>query len=585
MQKPRVRFAPSPTGALHIGGVRTALYNYLYAKKLGGTFILRIEDTDQTRYVPGAEDYITEALAWCGLELDESPAKGGDYGPYRQSERKDMYGDFGHQLVRNGWGYYAFDTAEELDAKREEMEAKGEKFSYNALTRNSLRNSLTMSDAEVKELLDANADFTIRLKCPADEIVSINDIVRGKVEFQSNLLDDKVMLKSDGMPTYHLANVVDDYHMKITHVIRGEEWLPSTGHHVLLYRAFGWENSMPQFAHLPLILKPAPSSYLNNKNVDIYTDKFLEEFFKKHSDFTLKTKDQVRQAIRGILLDKDNLSARLQIKPKDKEDKIAIKGFLKSTLFGKLSKRDGDRLGFPVFPLAWQGEKPEDAFTGFREVGFDPMAMINFLAFLGWNPGTEQEIFSLEQLVEAFSLERIGKSGARFDYEKAKWFNQQYLIHGNNADLASQLKPLVASEGWSADDATLEKVAELYKQRATFIGDIPQAASYFFTDDFNYDEKNAKKKWKEKNAEKNHELVGILADTEDFSADNLEKVIKGFIEENELGFGDVMAPLRIAVSGVGGGPSLFEILALLGKEKSVGRLKKGYAHFEALKNA
>lgn len=582
MSKPRVRFAPSPTGALHIGGLRTALYNYLYAKKMGGTFILRIEDTDQTRYVPGAEDYIQEALAWCGLDADESPVKGGDYGPYRQSERKDMYSGFGQQLVENDWGYYAFDTAEELDAKRAEFEAKGEKFSYNAHTRGALNNSLTISADELKSRMDSGADFTIRLKCPADETVSITDIVRGKVEFQSDLLDDKVMLKSDGMPTYHLANVVDDYHMKITHVIRGEEWLPSTAHHVLLYRAFGWEDVMPQFAHLPLILKPAPSSYLNNKNVDDFTNKFVKEFYKKNPDYTLKPEPQVKQMVRGILLEKDNISARLQTKKKDKEDKIIIKQFLKDTLFGKLSKRDGDRLGFPVFPLAWQGAKADDAFTGFRKVGFDPDALINFLAFLGWNPGTEKEMFSMNELIEAFTLERIGKSGAKFDYGKAKWFNQQYLINGDNAAIAAELKPLIEAQGWTADAETLEKVASLYKERAMFLKDIPKSASYFFTDDFSYDEKNARKKWKTEHAEKNHALVSVLENTNDFSAENVEKVIKGFIEENELGFGDVMSPLRIAVSGVGGGPDLFQIAALLGKEKTIERLKKGYKFFEKL---
>ncbi len=584
MSKPRVRFAPSPTGALHIGGLRTALYNYLFAKKMGGEFILRVEDTDQTRYVPGAEDYILEALEWTGLELDESPKKVGAYGPYRQSERKGMYAEFGHRLVENGWAYYAFDTTDELDAKRLEIETNGGTFSYNVHTRGSLKNSLTLAESDVKQLLDSGADFTIRLKCPADEIIYVNDIVRGRVEFQSNLLDDKVMLKSDGMPTYHLANVVDDYHMKITHVIRGEEWLPSTAHHVLLYRALGWENEMPIFAHLPLILKPAPASYINNKTVDGLAEKFTSEFFKKHSDYKHKSQEQVKQMIRGILVDVENISSRVQIKPKDKEDKILIKEFLKSTLFGKLSKRDGDRLGFPVFPLSWQGEKADDSFVGFREVGFDPKALLNFLAFLGWNPGTEQEIFSLEELVEAFSLEKIGKSGARFDYEKAKWFNKQYLINGDNAEIASQLKPLIAAKGWNADDATLETLAGLFKERSTFLKDIPDMATYIFSNDFKYDEKNARKKWKSQHAEKNHALVSILENTDDFSAANLETVIKGFIEENELGFGDVMSPLRIAVSGLGGGPSLFDILALIGKEKTVERLQKGYAYFESLQS-
>ncbi len=584
MSKPRVRFAPSPTGALHIGGLRTALYNYLFARKTGGAFILRIEDTDQTRYVPGAEDYILEALEWTGLTLDESPNVGGDCGPYRQSERKEMYGQFGHRLVENGWAYYAFDTEEELEAKRNEIEASGGTFSYNVKTRSSLRNSLTLSDAEVRDLLDSGAEFTIRLKCPADEIVYVEDIIRGRVEFQSDLLDDKVMLKSDGMPTYHLANVVDDYHMKITHVIRGEEWLPSTAHHVLLYRALGWEDKMPQFAHLPLILKPAPSSYINKKNVDVMTDKFTSEFFKKHPDYTFKNKDQVRQSIRGFLLDVNELSNRLQIKPKDKEDKIIIKEFLKSTLFGKLSKRDGDRLGFPVFPLEWNGANSDDSFTGFREVGFNPDALLNFLVFLGWNPGTDQEIFNMDELIDAFSLERIGKSGARFDYGKAKWFNQQYLINGNDEEMAEVLRPMFASKGWDVGDGEIVKVAGLFKERVDFLNQIPEKATFFFSDDFDYDEKNARKKWKSQHAEKNYALIDVLDTTSDFSPENLEKIIKGYIESEGLGFGDVMAPLRIAVSGVGGGPSLFEILSLLGREKTVERVKKGYAVFEALQS-
>ncbi len=580
--KTRVRFAPSPTGALHIGGLRTALYNYLFAKKTGGDFILRIEDTDQTRYVEGAEDYIQEALDWSGLTLDEGPGQGGELGPYRQSERKDMYGKYAHQLVENGWGYYAFDTAEELDEQRAKAEANGETFSYSSSTRLSLRNSLTLPAEEVKELMESGADFTIRLKCPADESVSVNDIVRGKVEFQSGLLDDKVMLKSDGMPTYHLANILDDHNMKITHVIRGEEWLPSTGHHVLLYRAFGWEDEMPQFAHLPLILKPAPASYINKKNVDSLTEKFVSEFFKKHPDYALKSKEQVQQMILGILMDVNEISSRLQVKKKDKEDKIIVKEFLKSTLFGKLSKRDGDRLGFPVFPLSWNGKTEDDSFIGFREVGFDAQALINFIAFLGWNPGTEQEIFSLDELVEAFSLERIGKSGARFDYEKAKWYNQQYLIHADDAELGKRLAPLFKEKGWDASEELCTQVAGLFKERATFVTDIPSKADFFFTEDFAYDEKNARKKWKADLADKNNALVDILENTDDFSAANLETVIKDYIAENELSFGAVMAPMRIAVSGVAGGPSLFDILAILGKETSVARLRKGYGVFAGL---
>lgn len=578
--QPRVRFAPSPTGALHIGGLRTALYNYLFARQQGGTFILRIEDTDQTRYVEGAEDYIKEALAWCGLEIDEGPDTGGDCGPYRQSERKARYAEFGRQLVQNGWGYYAFDTAEELEAKRREFEARGEKFAYNASTRNQLKNSLTIPKNELEHYL-REKEYTIRLKCPADEIISFHDIVRDKVEFQTHLLDDKVMLKSDGMPTYHLANVVDDYQMKITHVIRGEEWLPSTAHHVLLYRALGWEEAMPQFAHLPLILKPAPASYVNHKNAADLAEKFTQEFFKKHPDYTAKPKEQVQQMIQGILQDKDSIPERLKLKKNDKEDKIAIKEFLKSTLFGKLSKRDGDRLGFPVFPLSWQGQSEADSFTGFREVGFNPAALLNFLAFLGWNPGTEQEMFSMQELVQAFSLERIGKSGARFDYEKAKWFNQQYLIHGDNASLGKELQVLLQGQGMTCSLEDASKLVGLFKERATFLNEIPSKASFFFSDDFPMDEKNAKKKWKPAQAPDNYALLDLLEQQEEFSATHLEARIKAHIEEHGLGFG-VMAPMRLALTGMAGGPSLFEILELLGKEKSLERLRKGYAMFEGM---
>ncbi len=387
MENIRVRFAPSPTGALHIGGIRTALYNYLLAKKFGGTFILRIEDTDQTRYVPGAEAYIIEALHWAGIVPTEGQSFGGEYGPYRQSDRKAIYHDYAQKLVENGQGYYAFDTPEELDAARQADDT----FKYDYKSRARLNNSLTLSAAEVQQRLDSGAPYVIRLKVPEGETVHIQDLVRGEVNFQSNELDDKVMLKGDGMPTYHLANVVDDRLMKITHVIRGEEWLPSTAHHVLLYRAFGWEAEMPRFAHLPLILKPDGK--------------------------------------------------------------------------GKLSKRDGTRLGIPVFPLSWAGETPEDSFVGFREAGFDPRAMVNFMAFMGWNPGTEQEIFSMDELADAFSVEKIGKSGARFDIEKARWFNQQYIMASSEEELAATVRPIIEAHGHQPTEAYLRSFVGMMKER------------------------------------------------------------------------------------------------------------------------
>ena len=420
MNPVRVRFAPSPTGALHIGGVRTALYNYLFAKKTGGTFILRIEDTDQTRYVPGAEDYILDVLKWCNILPVEGPGIGGDYGPYRQSERKDRYGQYAQQLIESGNAYYAFDSAEDLDKMRHEYESRKETFRYDSSTRGQLKNSLTLSDEAVKEYLESGAPYTIRLKVPRDEEVSFDDLVRGKVTFQSNEVDDKIMLKGDGMPTYHLANVVDDYHMKISHVIRGEEWVSSTPHHVYLYRFLGWEDQMPAFAHLPLILKPTGK--------------------------------------------------------------------------GKLGKRDGAKFGFPVFPLSWEGATAEDSFEGFREFGFDPNAVLNFLAFLGWNPGTEQEIFSLEELSEAFSIERIGKSGAKFDFEKAKWYNQQYLMAKNGAELAKLVRPLVNEKGYEVSDDYLASVCEMMKERVGLLPDFLKNGYYFFESVKVYDEKTIRKK-------------------------------------------------------------------------------------------
>lgn len=502
----RVRFAPSPTGALHIGGVRTALYNYLLAKKHGGTFILRIEDTDQTRYVEGAEAYIVEALQWCGLIPDEGPGFGGEYGPYRQSERKALYGQYAQQLLQAGHAYYAFDTPEELDARREEEKAKGNHgFRYDSTTRDTMRNSLSLGEEEVQQLLDQGVPYAVRLKIPQNEVVLVQDEIRGEVHFQSNELDDKVILKADGLPTYHLANIVDDYKMKISHVIRGEEWLPSTAHHVLLYRFLGWEAEMPKFAHLPLILKP------NAK--------------------------------------------------------------------GKLSKRDGAKLGIPVFPLAWEGDTPEDSFTGFREFGFDPAAVNNFLAFLGWNPGTEQEIFSLEELCEAFSIEKVSKGGARFDFDKAKWFNQQYIMAKTDEELAVELESRLAVD---KDHAWMVAFAGLMKERVQLYPEFAENGYYFFEPVKEYEEKPIRKKWKSDRRASFEQMREILAAQNPYTAAELEAAIKQFMAEHEYGFGDVFPILRVALSGTTKGPGVFEMLELLGKEEVDQRLEAAYRAFDAI---
>lgn len=495
----RVRFAPSPTGPLHIGGVRTALYNYLFAKQHQGTFIVRIEDTDQTRYVPGAEDYIHESLAWAGLVVDEGVHAGGDYGPYRQSERKELYQQYAEQLVANGKAYYAFDTPTELEQWREERKAAGDHTpQYGMHTRNELNNALNLSTEETKTKLASGAPYVIRAKFMPGETLAFTDAIRGAVSFESDTLDDKVLFKSDGMPTYHLANVVDDHLMAISHVIRGEEWLPSTPLHVFLYDAFGW--AMPSFAHLPLILKP--------------------------------------------------------------EGK------------GKLSKRDGDRMGFPVFPLEWKDPQSGEIASGYREAGYFPAAFINLLAFLGWNPGTEQELFSLDELVNVFSLERVGKSGARFDPEKAQWFNEQYLRAQPDDVLAEQLSAIVDSPFNLSQLAT---ICGLMKERATFLQDMVTNGAYFFAAPTTYDEKMIKKKWKDDSPAIVQELSARFAATT-FTADALETTFKAFIEEKEIGFGAAMLPLRLLITGVGGGPSLFAIMEVIGKEEALHRIETGLTH-------
>ncbi len=509
MSSIRVRFAPSPTGALHIGGVRTALYNYLVAKQQGGTFVLRIEDTDQTRYVPGAEVYIKEALEWCGLVPDEGPGYGGDFGPYRQSERKELYQQYAQQLLDKGHAYYAFDTPEELDARREAEKASGNhNFRYDAGSRASMRNSLTLSADETKQLLEADTPYTIRLKIDAGASVSVEDIIRGTVTFQTDELDDKIILKADGMPTYHLANIVDDHLMNISHVIRGEEWLPSTAHHVLLYRYLGWEETMPVFAHLPLILKPTGQ--------------------------------------------------------------------------GKLSKRDGKKLGIPVFPLSWKGDTEEDSFEGFREYGFDPRAVINFLAFLGWNPGTEQEIFSLPELIDAFSVEKIGKGGARFDFDKAKWYNQQYLIQSEMDLLLPRVRQIIAEQGHHPSDDYLVAFIELMRERVVLYSDFYTTGYYFFEPVREYDGKTIRKKWKPERPAQFEQLKADLEEVEPFEAPKVKAAVEAFMEGAGLKFGDVLPLLRVALTGSTKGPALFEMMELLGKEVVDERLARAISEFETV---
>jgi glutamyl-tRNA synthetase len=498
-KKIRVRFAPSPTGPLHIGGVRTALYNYLFAKKNGGTFILRIEDTDQNRYVPGAEQYIMESLKWCGIDIDEGVEQGGDYGPYRQSERKEFYKKYSEQLIESGNAYYAFDTPGELDALRKKLEEeKALNKSYSPSSRMEMRNSLTLDSEEVERLIEAGEPYVIRFKMPENEDIHFSDIIRGEITVNSSALDDKVLFKSDGMPTYHLANIVDDHLMEISHVIRGEEWLPSLPLHVMLYRAFGWD--APQFAHLPLILKP------NGK--------------------------------------------------------------------GKLSKRDGDKGGFPVFPLEWKNPETGEVSPGYRESGYLPEAFINMLAFLGWNPGTEKEIFSTDELIEAFSIDRVGKAGARFDPEKAKWFNHQHLQMKSDEELKELFQKILKEKGIEAPGEYVVKVIRLIKDRATFVSDFWEHSDFFFIAPVEYDAKMVKKRWKENTGDILANLMKALEKTDNFSAATLEPAIKEYLEKNELGMGQVMTALRLALVGSGRGPGVFEIMEMLGRQEVANRVER-----------
>ena len=501
----RVRFAPSPTGPLHMGGVRTALYNYLFAKKHNGTFIIRIEDTDQARFVPGAQEYILDALKWCEIMPTEGPGIGGEFGPYVQSERKKSYKQFAEQLISNEKAYYAFDSAEELEAMRDQAKQMGmANWQYNSITRTSLKNSLTLPQSEVSKLLEDGVPYVIRMKMPRNQDIRLHDIIRGWVVVNTNNLDDKVLFKSDGMPTYHLANIVDDHAMDISHVIRGEEWLPSAPLHVMLYEAFGWE--CPEFAHLPLLLRPDGN--------------------------------------------------------------------------GKLSKRDGDRLGFPVFPTDWTTSEGE-LYSGYREKGYFPEAFINMLAFLGWNPGTTQEIFSLEELTEAFSLERVAKAGAKFDPDKTKWFQQNYLRAKSNEDLAIALGKLTNG---SLPNEKLIQIASLMKERATFVQDMLSDGAYLIARPINYDKETILKKWKSETFELISDWLAEIKTITDFTAENIEATFKAFLEAQQIGIGAVLQPFRLCVTGVAAGPGMFDISDFLGKEEVISRIEIGLIEIRKIVN-
>ncbi len=496
----RVRFAPSPTGPLHIGGVRTALYNYLFAKKHNGKFILRIEDTDQGRLVQGAEEYIIETFDWLGIKFDEGVGVGGDFEPYRQSDRKPIYKDYAMQLLEKGWAYYAFDTPEELETIRKKYESEKKNFQYDNQTRTQMRNSISLSSKEVKELLDKETPYVIRFKFPENTEVKLNDMIRKEVVMNTSILDDKVLYKSDGMPTYHLANVVDDHLMQITHVIRGEEWLPSCPLHVMLYKAFEWEDTMPEFAHLPLLLKPDGN--------------------------------------------------------------------------GKLSKRDGDRLGFPVFPLRWQDPKTQEISSGYRECGYLPKAVINFLALLGWNPGGEKEVFEMEELIDLFSMDRISKGGAKFDQEKAKWFNHQYIQMEENEVLAKELSKTLNEKNLSFPMEYIVKVVCLIKERCNFTNEFYDQSYFFFSAPKEYDQKTIKKHWKELSGDYLKQIAQLLEDKTWTSTQEIDHLLHDYIKDNELNMGNIMNTLRLVLVGKSMGPSISEIMILIGKEETLRRINQ-----------
>ena len=500
MKKIRVRFAPSPTGPLHIGGVRTALYNYLFARQNGGDMILRIEDTDQTRFVPGAEEYIIEALEWLGIKFDEGVHIGGNYGPYRQSDRKPLYRQYADQLLRDGWAYYAFDKPEALDAKRKEYEAQKKTFQYDCNTRSGMENSLSLSAEEVQQRLDSGEPYVVRFKFPENIDITVHDLIRGDVTMNSRLLDDKVLFKSDGMPTYHLANIVDDHLMEVSHVIRGEEWLPSAPLHVMLYKAFGWEDTMPQFAHLPLLLKPDGN--------------------------------------------------------------------------GKLSKRDGDRLGFPVFPLDWKNPQTGETASGYREQGYLPEAVVNMLALLGWNPGNDQELMTMDELIRLFSIEHISKSGAKFNVEKAKWFNHEYLQKCSDERLADMFQPQLKEHGVDAPRDYVVRVVGMMKERLNFPQELWDQTHYFFVAPTQYDPKAVSKRWKPGMTRHMAKVIEIL-NTVPFEYDAIHKaLLEDYIKGNELNMGQIMNSLRLAVVGTTVGPDMLTLVMTIGKEETIARVQR-----------
>ncbi len=503
-KKVRVRFAPSPTGPLHIGGVRTALFNYLFAKKHGGDFILRIEDTDQMRYVDGAEEYIMQSLEWAGIEIDEGIREGGKYAPYKQSLRREIYKEYIQKLMDSGHAYYAFDTPEELEEMRKHLEETGSSNrQYNAETRTQMKNAFTLSNDELKAYINSGKAYVIRFKLPENENITVNDIIRGEVTVNTSQLDDKVLFKSDGLPTYHFANVVDDRLMKITHVIRGEEWLPSLPLHVLLYKSFGWEDDMPKFAHLPLLLKPTGK--------------------------------------------------------------------------GKLSKRDGDQAGFPVFPLDWKDPETGEIYSGYKEAGYLPQAFINLLALLGWNPGDEEEVMSMHDLIKKFDLEKVQKGGARFSPEKAKWFNQQHLIHTHNEHIRDYILPIIKEKNIDTDILYLEKVIGLVKERMVLITDFWEQASFFFESPLTYNPKAVQKHFKDNTIDILLQIYDILEPIREdkFTTEHIEDLVKVYIEDNKLNFGSVLNPLRLILTGTGGGPHLFDIISTIGKEETLKRIMTG----------
>ncbi len=500
MRKVRVRFAPSPTGPLHIGGVRTALYNYLFARQNGGDMILRIEDTDQTRFVPGAEDYIIEALDWLGIKFDEGVHIGGNYGPYRQSDRKPLYRQYADQLLRDGWAYYAFDRPEALDAKRKEYEAQKKTFQYDCTTRGTMENSLSIPADEVTRRIESGEPYVVRFKFPEDLDITVHDLIRGDVTMNSRLLDDKVLFKSDGMPTYHLANIVDDHLMEVSHVIRGEEWLPSAPLHVMLYRAFGWEDTMPQFAHLPLLLKPDGN--------------------------------------------------------------------------GKLSKRDGDRLGFPVFPLDWHNPETGEISSGYRERGYLPEAVVNMLALLGWNPGNDQELMTMDELIKLFSIEHISKSGAKFNVEKAKWFNHEYLQKCSDERIAEMFLPQLKEHGIDAPMDYVVKVCGMMKERISFPSELWDQTHYFFVAPTEYDPKAVAKRWKPGMTSHMAKVIEIL-NTVPFEYDAIHQaLLEDYIKGNELNMGQIMNSLRLAVVGTTVGPDMLTLVMTIGKEETIARVQR-----------